>query len=123
MNSERVVIVEDDVWLAEQYMRTLRRAGYEVYHAPHALVAIDVIDRVEPHAIVLDVLLTGTTALALLHELRSHSDLAEIPIVLATNLADQIAIDDVQSYGVKRILNKSSMHPDDIITAVRGVIH
>ena len=120
--TQRVVVVEDDEWLAEHYLRVLRRAGYETYHAAHALGAIDIIDSVKPHAILLDVLLTGTTALALLHELRSHDDLSDIPIVLATNLADQIAIDDVASYGVKRLLDKATMHPDDIVAALRGVL-
>ena len=117
----RAVIVEDDTWLAEHYMRVLRRSGYEVYHAPHALAAIDVIDQVVPDVIVLDVLLTGTTALALLHELQSHEDLANIPVILATNLADQIALDDVASYGVRRIVDKASMQPEDIAIAVRSV--
>lgn len=120
--TQRIVVVEDDVWLAEHYLRVLRRAGYETYHAAHALGAIDVIDDVRPHAILLDVLLTGTTALALLHELRSHDDLADIPIVLATNLADQIALEDVQSYGVRRILDKASMQPDDIVAGMRAVL-
>jgi CheY-like chemotaxis protein len=119
--SQRIVVVEDDAWLAEHYLRVLRRAGYETYHVAHALGAIDVIDDVKPHAILLDVLLTGTTALALLHELRTHNDLTDIPIVLATNLADQIELDDVSSYGVKRILDKATMHPEDIIAAMRGV--
>ena len=120
--TERVVVVEDDAWLAEHYLRVLRRAGYETYHAAHALGAIDVIDDVKPHAVLLDVLLTGTTALALLHELRSHPDLANIPIVLATNLADQIALEDVESYGVKRILDKATMPPEDVVAAIRTVI-
>lgn len=122
MSMERVVVVEDDQWLAEHYLRVLRRAGYEAYHAPHALGAIDIIDDVRPHVILLDVLLTGTTALALLHELQSHDDLADIPVVLATNLADQIELDDVTSYGVKRILDKATMHPEDIAVAVRGAL-
>lgn len=120
--TERVVVVEDDQWLAEHYLRVLRRAGYETYHAAHALGAIDIIDDVRPHAILLDVLLTGTTALTLLHELRSHNDLAGIPIVLATNLADQIDIEDVRSYGVTRILDKATMYPEDIAGAVRGAM-
>lgn len=120
--STRVVVVEDDLWLAEHYRRVLRRGGYETYHAPNALGAIDIIDDVRPHAILLDVLLTGTTALALLHELKSHPDLAVIPVVLSTNLADQIELDDVASYGVKRILDKATMHPDDITAAIRGVV-
>ena len=118
----RIVVVEDDTWLAEHYMRLLRRAGYETYHAIRAAHAIEVIDDVQPQAILLDVLLTGTTALALLHELQSHEDLAAIPIVLATNLADQIDLEDVTAYGVRRILDKATMHPDDIPAAIRSVL-
>lgn len=118
----RVVVVEDEHWLAEQYLRTLRRAGYESYHAAHALGAIDLIDDVRPSVIVLDMLLTGASALALLHELQSHVDLAKIPIILATNLTDQISLEDVASYGVKRLLNKTTMHPDDIAVAVRACL-
>lgn len=120
--SAKIVVVEDDDWLAQHYVRMLESAGYEAFYAPHAVEAIDTIDNVMPDVIILDVLLAGTTALALLHELKSHSDLAAIPIVLATNLADQIAIDDVASYGVKRIINKATMHPDDIVAAVRAVL-
>jgi len=118
--NNRVVVVEDDAWLAEHYLRVLRREGYEAYHVPHAISAIEVIDQAKPAAVLLDVLLTGTTALALLHELQSHPDLAGIPVVLATNLADQIDIEDVKSYGVKRILDKATMHPEDIAAAIRG---
>ncbi len=117
-----VVIVEDDQWLAEQYTRTLKRAGYAVHYAPHALAAIDVIDKVMPQAIVLDLLLTGITAMALLNELKSHEDLAKIPVVLVTNIADQLQLDDLQSYGVKRMLDKTSMQPEDIAFAVRSVV-
>lgn len=120
--SQKIVIVEDDLWLAEHYQRVLNREGYETYHAAHAIDAIDVIDEVKPDVILLDVLLTGTTALALLHELKSHTDLAKIPIVLATNLADQIRLDDVAAYGVRRILNKADMEPADIIAGVRGAV-
>jgi CheY-like chemotaxis protein len=120
--SRRIVIVEDDDWLAEYYTRVLRRENYEVHHALHAISAITVIDEVQPDVIMLDVLLTGTTALALLHELQSHADLAHIPVVLATNIADQIQLEDVKSYGVKRIIDKATMHPADIVAAIRGAV-
>ncbi|MBP9667196.1 response regulator [Candidatus Saccharibacteria bacterium] len=118
----RIVVVEDDTWLAQQYARTLERAGFEVHHAPNAIVAIDMIDTVVPMVLIVDMLLAGTTALALLHELASHNDLAHIPIILVTNLADQISLDDVKSYGVRRILDKATMHPQDIEAAVRSVL-
>lgn len=117
-----VLIVEDDDWLAEQHGRTLRGAGYAVDFAPHALAAMDAVDNKRPDVIVLDLLLAGPNAFTLLHELQSHSDLAGIPVILCTNSADQIASEDIEAYGVRDVLDKSTMHPDDVIAAVKKVL-
>jgi len=122
MKDVSVLIVEDDKWLAEQYERVLITAGCKVAISLHALAAITVIDDVRPDAIILDVLLTGTTAFALLHELQSYGDTGKIPIILCTNLASELSLDDLKLYGVKRILDKATMAPDDLVAAVKSVI-
>lgn len=120
--SASIVVIEDDVWMSEYYSRILTREGYQVHVAMNALDAIDSIDRQRPDVLLMDMLLTGSTALALLHELQSHSDLANIPVILATNLAEQIKMDDVKGYGVRRILDKATMQPSDIVAAIRGAV-
>lgn len=114
-----IVLVEDDVWLAEQISRTLE--DYDVHHAPHGVAAMDLIDAVHPAVIILDVLLTGTTAFTLLHELQSHVDTAMLPIILCTNMASELTLEEVRGYGVRRIIDKTTMRPDDLVTAIRSV--
>lgn len=116
-----VLLVEDDAWLAEGEVKTLQDAGYEVVYAPHAQSAIVRLDERVPDVIVLDVLLTGATALALLHELQSYSDSRDIPVILCTNIADSLRLDDLRPYGVRRILDKTTMHPGDLVVAIRSV--
>ena len=122
MSQQTILVVEDDIWLAEQQARVLEKAGYKTAVSPHAIGAMHLIDDVKPDAIVLDMLLTGSTAFALMHELQSYSDTGVIPIVLCTNLASDIALDDVQPYGVRRVLDKTTMEPEDVVTAVRSVL-
>lgn len=117
-----ILIVEDDDWLAEQYGRMLRAAGYAVDFAPHALAAMDAVDNRRPDVILLDLLLAGPNAFTLLHELQSHADLAGIPVILCTNSADQIASEDITAYGVCQVLDKATMHPDDVIAAVKKAL-
>lgn len=117
-----VLLVEDDAWLADIEVATLKEAGYQVALSPHALSAIDYIDATPPDAIVLDVLLPGATAFALLGELQSYDDTRFIPIVLCTNLAEQLSESDLSAYGVKRVVNKTTMKPEDIVAAVRSVL-
>lgn len=122
MSSRKILIVEDDPWLAEQQSRVLQKAGYHTSVSPHAIAAIAAVDDDLPDVIVLDVLLTGSTAFALMHELQSYADTGGIPIILCTNLAADISIDDVRPYGVRRILDKTTMEPDEVVTAVRSVL-
>lgn len=117
-----VVIVEDDPWLAEQLERTLARAGFTVRRTSNGHAAIELIDERMPRAIVLDLLLAGGTGMTLLHELQSYQDTGQIPVILCTNLASGLRLEEVGPYGVRRILDKTTMHPDDVITAVRSVL-
>lgn len=117
-----VVIVEDDSWLAAHIERILQKDGYVTYVAGHGYQAIDLIDAHGPDAIIVDMLLGGGTGLALLHELQSHPDLSNIPVIACTNLAPTLKLDELRPYGVRRILDKASMRPEDIRASVRSVL-
>jgi chemosensory pili system protein ChpA (sensor histidine kinase/response regulator) len=117
-----VLLVEDDAWLSELESRVLTAEGYTVVIAPHALAAIDCIDQSVPDVIILDVLLAGSTAFALLNELQSHSDTHQTPIILCTNLAEQFDSAKLAEYGIKRVVDKTTMHPNDLIVAIKAVL-
>jgi CheY-like chemotaxis protein len=122
MKPQLVLVVEDDKWLAEQYKRVLSHAGFEVTSVPHALAAIQAVDETKFCAIILDLLLTGSTAFALMHELQTYDDTGKIPIILCTSLAGSLDIKDFEPYGVKLILDKSKMYPADMVTALNSVL-
>ena len=122
MKQISVLVVEDDKWLAEQHGRVLDAAGYATTVVLNAIDAIQVVDANIPDVIILDVLLTGNTAFALMHELQSYGDTGVIPIILCTNLAADLSLDDLAPYGVKQIIDKATMMPDDIVTAIRRVM-
>jgi DNA-binding response OmpR family regulator len=117
-----VLIVEDDVWLAEQFIRSLEMEGVDAAVVHDAFAALDAIDVRRPDAIILDVLLGGPNAFTLLHEMRSHSDLARLPVILCTNSAANLAKEDVAVYGVVKVLDKATMKPGDIAAAVRRAL-
>ena len=119
MNKYLILIVEDDKWLAEQNERVLIRAGYRTKVSLNALVAIKEIDDSPPDAIILDVLLTGSTAFALLHELQSYGDTGDIPIILCTNLAKELSLEKLIPYGVRQIIDKTTMIPNDLVLALK----
>lgn len=117
-----VLVVEDDEWLAEQHVRTLEMEGFQAEHVPHALAAIETVDTKIPDVMVVDVFLAGPNGFTLLHELQSHPDLSAIPVILCTNTAEDISEEDVEAYGVRQVLDKTTMRPEDLIAAVKRVL-
>ena len=118
----RVLIIDDEPWGVDQMMKLLQKAGYEVEAAKDGLDGIDRIDEFRPEVIVLDRFMPGPGGVVLLHELRSHTDLAKIPVIICSNSAADIPADALKAYGVSRILDKTTMAPDDVVTAVRSAL-
>lgn len=117
-----VLLIEDELWLAELLCTTLEQAEYRVVHAADPYEAIDYIDDSRPDIIVLDVLLKGATAFGLLHELRSYGDTAQIPVILCTNNADTLKVDSLAAYGVVKVIDKTTMNPGDLVAGVRSIL-
>jgi DNA-binding response OmpR family regulator len=117
-----VLIIDDDQWLSSQFERVLTRADFIVYRATNALDGMTAIDTHQPQAIILDIFMPGPNGIVLLHEIRSHSDLAQIPVIVCSNSASDVPHGDLSAYGVRTVLDKTTMQPDDIVTAVKRVL-
>ena len=122
MKSSRVLIIEDDQWFSALFKKTLESAGYAVGTARNAIEGMKQIDAQNPDAIILDFFMPGPNAMVLLHELQSYTDTSKIPVIFCTNSAADIPTESASSYGVKVILDKTLMHPNDIVAAVRRVL-
>lgn len=119
---KKVLIVEDDSWLANNHITIMTVSGYEAKAVSSSEAAIIQIDDKAPDVIVLDVMLEGGTAFALMHELQSYEDTARIPIILCSNIPGEL-LDHaaLERYGVRIVLDKSTMRPYDLLSAVEQV--
>ena len=118
---KKLLIVEDDKNWADILGKFAADVGAEYRVAVSGGQAIEIIDNWQPDALILDMLLAGETAIALLNELRSYADLASLPIVVCTNI--DVRMGDLRPLGVKAILNKTSMHPNEARAVFREVLN
>lgn len=118
---KKLLIVEDDKNWADILGKFAADVGAEHRVAVSGGQAIEIIDDWQPDALILDMLLAGETAIALLNELRSYADLASLPIVVCTNI--DVKMDDLRPLGVKTILNKTSMRPNEARAIFREVLN
>lgn len=108
---KKLLIVEDDKNWADILCGYAAAVGAEARAVVSGGQAMEMIDNWRPDAIVLDMLLAGETAVALLNELRSHADLARLPIVVCSSADVNLA--DLRPFGVRALLDKASMRPDE----------
>lgn len=118
---KKLLIVEDDKNWADILGKFAADVGAEYRVAVSGGQAIEIIDNWQPDALILDMLLAGETAIALLNELRSYADLASLLIVVCTNI--DVKMDDLRPLGVKAILNKTSMRPNEARAIFREVLN
>lgn len=117
-------ILEDDPIFARLFSKSLHRAF------PNSTVnifenAIDAINALPdgctpPSVIILDVLLTGPDGFTFLNEIASYSDLSNIPIIIVSSL--NFPMQTLESYNVKKILNKATMIPQDLPAAISEIL-
>ena len=107
-----IFVIDDDEIMAECVARSC--VGHDTRIFSNGIEAMDAISSSAklPDLIFLDVLLDGPSGFAFLNELISYSDTAEIPVVVVTSLDMK---EDLEVYGVKAVLKKESMTPQEIL--------
>ncbi len=85
----RVLVVEDEMAIAELIALNLRHAGFEVAVAHDASRAQEEVDRVLPDLVLLDWMLPGQSGLALAKAWRGASRTREMPVIMLTARAEE----------------------------------
>jgi two-component system phosphate regulon response regulator PhoB len=84
-----ILVVEDEMAIAELISINLRHAGFEVTIAANAEQAQASIDGALPDLVILDWMLPGQSGLALAKRWRGESRTRELPIIMLTARADE----------------------------------
>jgi PAS domain S-box-containing protein len=85
----RILVVEDDPDVGRLLCLMLEKQGYVADIAANAEVAKALLDSGRYAAVTLDLLLPGQSGQSLLKDLRRHADLADLPVVVVSAVADQ----------------------------------
>jgi len=122
MDRPRVLLLEDDKWLAESLFESLKK-DFEVRiaHDPERIFGI--MENWWPDVMLADVVLGAKNLFMLLNEMQSYDDTREVPIVILSSIAQQFEQQDVKKFAVKKILDKAEITPEILRESLFDVIN
>ena len=116
-----IIIVEDDLTLANVYKKSLEEGGHAV-ELVSDMEAVSTIKAKKPQLVLLDILMPNVNGLDILRELKSDPEASVIPVLLLTNVAENESIAKGLEYGAYGYLLKSETTPDQMLPRVNRTL-
>jgi len=118
----KIVVVEDDNDLRFLYQNKLEYQGFEVFTARDGEEGLQVIQRCEPHIILLDLLMPRMGGAEMLARLRSEEWGSDIRVVVLTNISKDEAPPQLRFLNVDRYAVKAHHTPGQVVDIVHDVL-
>ncbi len=123
MERKKILVIEDEAALLYALKARLTVDGFEVWTADSAEQAREILNKSKPDIIVLDILLPKMNGFDFLKNIKNDKSLAEIPVVITSNLSDKKDIEKGLKLGAKDYLVKTKFNLDDFIKKIREIIN
>ncbi len=79
-----IIVVEDEQEAAEMFAEMMRVSGFRVLKAAGSSPAMKIINKEEPAAVILDIMMPDISGLEVLRYMRREPKLAKIPVVVVS---------------------------------------
>ena len=118
-NIKKVLIVEDDKFLAKMLGRMLESHQYETILASNGKEGLLKASSDQPNLILLDIMLPDIDGFDLLETIKNNEKTKKIPVIIISNLGQPEDIQQGRSLGAKDYLVKSDLSLDEVVKKVR----
>lgn len=117
-----ILVIEDDKFLRELFVRKLFASGFTVENAIDAKAAFEILERWKPDIILLDLLLPDIDGFEILARLKKDERFSAIPVIILSNLGEQKDIDRAMGLGAQGFMIKVNFNLEEIAAHVQGVL-
>lgn len=119
---KKILVVEDDQFLASAYKLKLDKLGYDVRLAGDGDEALLLVETFSPDIILLDLVMPKRDGFSVLSELKSNDDWKNIPVLVASNLSQKDDIDRAMKMGAVGYVVKTGTSVEDFMLKLRSIL-
>lgn len=116
--AKKILIIEDEAFLAKLYSGELIKAGFQVKLASDGSTGLQTLEAESFDLLLLDIMLPDINGLEILRQWRAKHPASLMPILLLTNLGQDDVIKEAFTLGAKGYLIKASYTPQQVVNEV-----
>lgn len=121
--AKKILIIEDDNFLQGLEAKKLSKEGYEILAASNSQEAFKILEGADKmDMILLDLLLPEVDGFTILQKVRENKNLANLPVIVFSNLSEEKDIDRAKKLGISEFMIKSNFTLDELTEKVRSLI-
>ncbi|HIG41996.1 MAG: response regulator transcription factor [bacterium] len=121
MSQKSIVVVEDEPDILEVLSYNLKREGFAVQTAQDGVAGLELIQRVKPDLVLLDLMLPGIDGLEICRQVKSSRLMANIPIIMVTAKGEESDVVLGLGIGADDYIAKP-FSPREVVARVKAVI-
>jgi two-component system, OmpR family, KDP operon response regulator KdpE len=118
---ERVLIIDDEKFIAQALMLRLGAAGYEVQWAPDGASGIAAVDHWRPDVILLDIRMPDMDGFEVNRRLRARPELSALPVIFLSANVQESARQAALAAGAYAFLTKP-YESKEVLAAIRSAL-
>lgn len=119
---KKILVAEDDTYLANAYRVKLTKAGFEVHNAQDGEEAIEMLSSFKPDIILLDLVMPKKDGFAVLTDLKANPTLKDIPVIIASNLGQKEDIEKGLALGARGFFVKTDLSLNNLIEKINAIL-
>ena len=118
----KILLIEDDTFLAELYATKFKLEGFEVWLAADGEKGLELAGKKNPDVLLLDLMLPKMNGFVVLENLKKETATKDIPVLLLTNLSQKGDVERGLSMGAKDYLIKAHFMPSEVVAKVQKAV-
>lgn len=115
----KIAIVEDDQAISQMYRIKFEGEGYEVETAENGKIGLEVIEKLKPDIVLLDIMMPEMNGDEVLEKLRATAWGKNIKVIVLTNMGEQELSPKIRELGVNAVILKADMTPRQVAELVK----
>lgn len=118
----KIAIIEDDAVISQMYRMKFEAEGYEVQMAANGRLGVELVGKMRPDIILLDLRMPEMDGAEALAQIRKKSWGKDIPVLILTNVGVEEAPKELEDLNVLSYIVKADLTPRQVTEKVKEAL-